>query len=77
MGFKPTKPTHKLRIKDKATKVSGTIGSAWLNANGSMSIHLNTGVTLSWKDDVHITAFPVGEEDDPPPFAKRSKADPP
>jgi len=62
MAFTPTKPTHRIKIKDKATKASGIVGSAWLNKNGSMSIHLNAGVTLSWTDNVVITAFPVDRD---------------
>ena len=59
MAFKPTKPTHRIKVQDKQTNASGVIGSAWLNASGSMSITLNPGVVLSWQDDVRITAFPV------------------
>lgn len=54
----PTKPTHTIKVMDRATKKKGgRVGSAWLNKDGSISISLDTGITLSWNDGLMITAF--------------------
>jgi hypothetical protein len=56
----PLPPTHKLRVKEREGKGTNSIGVGWLNKDGSMRIHLNPCVVLSWTDDVHITLFPIG-----------------
>lgn len=60
--FKPPLPaTHNLKVKVKSGPREGdqsTVGGAWLNADGSMSIRLDVGVTLRWDDELMITAFP-------------------
>ncbi len=65
MAWKPTKPTHRIKARTKGeTQDTATIGTAWLNENKSMTIRLNVGVTISWSDDLTITAFPVGEKEE-------------
>lgn len=59
--MKPKRATHDVKIKEKHGKRSGTVGAAWVNDDGSFSIQLNAGVTLSWQDDVYITVWPRGE----------------
>lgn len=41
---------------------TNTVGVAWLNSDGSVSISLRPGVTLSWDDGLQITAFPNDRE---------------
>jgi hypothetical protein len=58
---KPSKPTHIIKAMVRADeKKTGRVGAAWLNADGSISIHLDVGVTLSWNDGLMITAFENG-----------------
>jgi hypothetical protein len=43
---------------DRETKSKkSTVGAAWLNDDGSISITLNAGVSLRWDDGLMITAF--------------------
>lgn len=62
MGFKPKSPTHLLKAKDKAGETA-FVGRCWLNDDGSMSIKLNVGCQLSWRDDLQLTAFPKDAND--------------
>lgn len=59
-----TKPTHVIKVMDRTTKKKGgRVGAAWLNKDGSISIHLDTGITLSWNDGLMITAFENNRND--------------
>jgi hypothetical protein len=60
-GFTPSKPTHRLRVKDNATGATGTVGAGWANPDGSVSVHLDPGCALSYdtlKGKV-LTLFPI------------------
>lgn len=57
--FKPSKPTHRLKVLDKATNSASEIGAGWLKPDGSISIRLLPCVVLNWKDDVIINLFPI------------------
>jgi hypothetical protein len=58
MTRRPTRPTHVIKVMDRSTgRKGGRVGAAWVNPDGSISIHLDTGVTLSWNDGLMITAF--------------------
>ena len=49
---KPTKPTHNLCMK-KRDEEGGKwvqIGAGWMNDRNAISVRLNMGVTLSWRD---------------------------
>ena len=37
---------------------TATVGACWMNADGSINVQLNVGVTLAWNDGLQITAFP-------------------
>lgn len=61
---KPRRPTHTLRVKVRDTdNQTNTIGKAWLNEDGSMSISLSPGVVLKWDDPFFITAFPINNKE--------------
>jgi hypothetical protein len=51
---------YNVRIKQRAGDKprANTVGGAWKNADGSISIVLDVGVSLSWKDDLFIGLFP-------------------
>jgi hypothetical protein len=58
MSRTPTRPTHTIKVMDRATKQKGgRVGAAWLNKDGSISIQLDVGISLSWNDGLMITAF--------------------
>jgi len=61
---KPRKPDLKLRVsmKDPKDKRANTIGSAWVNKAGYITLKLDPAVVLDWRDEVYITLFP--EDDD-------------
>jgi hypothetical protein len=52
------KPTYILSVLHKESKKKGKVGAAWLKPDGSISIRLEAGVTISWKDDFVISLFP-------------------
>lgn len=65
------KPTHRLLMKVKREDRSGDyaeVGAAWLSASGAISLKLNVGVTLSWRDreDTILTLFPENAPDEGP-----------
>jgi hypothetical protein len=64
VSFKPSRPTHRIKVKrtDGDSKDSAIIGAAWLNDSGSITIKLHMGVSIAWNDGLTITAFPEGEE---------------
>ena len=56
-----TKPTHRLKAKvrtDDNSGAYGDVGAAWLNENGSLSVRLNIGIVLDWRDNCLLTLFP-------------------
>ena len=57
------RPTHRIKALKPQTsetaKVYNEVGAGWVNDDGSFSISLNVGVTLSWNDGLTVTAFPV------------------
>lgn len=59
------KPTHNLCIKRKDQRRVGSsafvqVGVGWQNEKGQISIRLDAGVSLNWRDcdDLWITLFP-------------------
>lgn len=65
MAFKPFKPTHKIRIRPRQGGVSAIAGRAWWNPEkNQLSIQLNTGISLSWNDDIYIIAVPMDQKDE-------------
>ena len=57
---KPRRPTHVIKVmdRDRPEKGGNAAGVGWANEDGSLTIHLNIGIVLSWKDNLAITAFP-------------------
>lgn len=47
-----TTPTHLIKMKSRDTSVSdsSTVGVGWMNDKGGISLSLNKGVFLSWRD---------------------------
>jgi len=57
------KPTHRLRIKAKTSGATGEVGVGWLDQeDGHVSLRLNPGIVLDWRDDVYLTLFPVDDK---------------
>jgi hypothetical protein len=67
------KPTHTLSVLHKETGKRGKIGVAWSDEDGSISIVLEAGVTISWKDDFIIKLFPKNA--DPDHWKKKARED--
>ncbi len=62
--FTARSPDYKIKARDKHSKAQTVVGRGWANQDGSLSIQLNPCVTLSWCDDVFITAFPVDPKEE-------------
>jgi len=56
------KPDFRIKVLDQK-KRSATVGAAWLNTDGSVSIQLDVATTLAWNDGLKITAFPTEDLD--------------
>ena len=56
------KPDFRIRAISKQKRFS-TVGAAWLNEDGTISIQLDVGTTLAWNDGLKITAFPTEDLD--------------
>jgi hypothetical protein len=73
-----TRPTHRVCItrKDPERKTRTYAGVAWENENGCISIVLNPGIIVDWRDDVWINLYEIDkappqsipEDEDPIPF---------
>ena len=57
------KPDFRMKVKarDREDPRTGVAGAGWVNADGSISIKLDVGFRLDWKDDLLITMFPEGD----------------
>jgi hypothetical protein len=57
---KGAKPTHQLKIRDKATGEVSLVGVAWINEKGWFSIKLNAHVVLSEVQlrDSYLSLYP-------------------
>jgi hypothetical protein len=53
------KPDFNLSAKPRDGRPGNKVGAGWINDDGSISISLNIGVTLSWNDDLFLGLFPV------------------
>jgi hypothetical protein len=53
------KPDFNLSAKPRDGRPGNKVGAGWINDDGSISIALNVGVTLSWNDDLFLGLFPV------------------
>jgi hypothetical protein len=70
------RPTYRVCVLHKESGAKGTIGAAWQKDDGSISVRLEAGVTISWRDGFVISLFPIAprpsaaseESDEPPPF---------
>lgn len=68
------KPDFDLRVKVKGSESGSgrSVGAAWENENGGISIKLNPCVILDWRDDVHISLFRSEDK----PWRKRKETAP-
>lgn len=55
------KPDYRLSVKERGGENRGTVGAAWKNDDGSISIKLTPCVAITSRDDVTIVLFPVEE----------------
>lgn len=60
------KPTHRLSMKIKQEDRKGEyaeVGSGWATPEGVISVKLNVGVVLDWRDreGTILTLFPIDE----------------
>ena len=56
-----TQPSHHLMMKSRDDKSKASrVGALWTNAAGGLSLKLNRGVVLSWRDtaDCWLTVWP-------------------
>ena len=74
----PRKPTHDFCVRTPDGKRRGVIGSAWLNEDGSLNVHLNPGTVLDWRDNLQIGLFPKtqGWNKDKQSKSKKPEVDP-
>jgi len=61
-GRSDNKPTHFLSAFDSTTGLKGRVGSAWLKPDGSISIALNSFVSIP--AGTGLTLWPRNERDD-------------
>lgn len=59
------RPTHALLVLHKDTGKKGRIGAAWDKGDGSFSIVLEAGVSISWRDGFIISLFPANRDASP------------
>lgn len=62
--FDGRKPDYIIKAMDKVTNEKGTIGAAWANPNGTISIRFQRFVTVPVGAEFVITAFPRDEVND-------------
>lgn len=55
----------KMKSRDRKKKDSAVIGVGWTNGAGGVSIKLNKGVHLDWRDseDQIITLWPIDDDE--------------
>lgn len=56
------KPDYRVGALDKATDEKATVGGAWINPDGTISIVLNSFVVLNANKSLLITLFPNEKE---------------
>lgn len=58
MAWKARAPDMKLRVK--VEKLTNTVGAAWVNDDGSVSIQLYPGTVIDWRltQEGYLTLFP-------------------
>jgi hypothetical protein len=73
-AFTPRQPDFILAIKTKSgPEKKGRVGAGWKNDDGNITLQLNPGIVLSWKDDIFLSLFPADfkakrvEEPEPEP----------
>lgn len=57
-------PTHRLKLRDAKNRTA-EVGVGWMNAEtGAISVRLNPGTVLSWRDieDSTLTFFPADDK---------------
>lgn len=55
-------PTHVVKVLKKSTGQKATVGAAWMNDKGDLSIVLDPCVVLTSDKDIVITVFPKKTE---------------
>lgn len=58
----PRKPDFHVRAMDKRKEEKSTVGAAWRNDNGSISVKIDPFVTLQGGGDLLIDALPDNRE---------------
>lgn len=62
MSKTPRKPEYKLKALNKLTNAKSTIGTAWLNEDGSISVVIDLCCTLVHDPNIVYTLFPNTKE---------------
>ena len=57
------KPTHRLKVLNKATGKKGIVGAGWQNPDKSITIVLDPFVALKPSPEWVFTLFPVEKQD--------------
>lgn len=61
------KPTHEVYANEKGGGSGrALVGVGWEDADGSISVRLNVGTTLSWNDGLYIRIRPKKAAKEPP-----------
>lgn len=59
------RPHYRLALKDNESGRNGTVGVAWLDDNGAISIYLNPGVQLGYehtRKPMTLRLFPINQD---------------
>ena len=68
--YRSNRPDWKLKMtsKDPSVTTYSDVGAGWTNSKGGISIKLDAGVVLNWRDyeDYYLTLWP--QDDDKIPF---------
>jgi hypothetical protein len=63
--FEGRPPDYRLRVRIVGKpETKATVGSAWLNESGNISVKLNNFVVLNGNDNLQLTLFPKDNEND-------------
>jgi hypothetical protein len=59
------KPDYRLKFMNKLTEEKGTLGGAWRNEDGSISLVLNAKVMVQQNVNEVLMLFPCSKESEP------------
>ena len=77
-GFVPRPPDYKVSVYRKRDGHKGTVGAAWRNEDGSISVRLAPFVVLDQADDLMVTLFvDDGGPPEPPARPRPERPTPP